>query len=79
MEDNRFMWNPKRYFVCTVCGCLMVTIAGAEIASARCHKESCQEIDAHHHPFEYPVTNNNYSDGVGLTMGTATISGDYVG
>ena len=79
MEDNRFMWSPKRYLVCTVCGCLIAAIGGAEIASARCHKESCREIDVHHHPFEFPATNNNYSGIVGLTMGTATISGDYVG
>lgn len=49
MEDNRFMWYPaKQYVICAVCGCLVVAIAGAEIASARCHGEGCHEVDAQH-------------------------------
>ena len=79
VEDNRFVLSPtKRYLVNTVCGGLIIAISGAEIAAARCHKESCREPDAHNHPFEFPVTNNNYLGVVGLTIGTATVSRDYI-
>ncbi len=72
MEENRFMWNHRRYVVCTVCGCLIVAIAGAEIASAWCHGEGCHEIDVHHHPVEFPTTNNFFPTSSTLAMATAT-------
>ena len=72
MEENRFMWSPKRYVVCTVCGCLIVAIAGAEIVFTRCHDEGCHEIDPHHHPVEFPTTNNSFPTLGTLAMATAT-------
>lgn len=71
MEENRFVWDPKRYFICTICGCFIVAVEGAEIASARCHHESCREIDVHHHPFELPTTNNFFLNSIILSTATA--------
>ena len=73
MEDNQFIWNSgKRYAVCVICGCLIVAIAGAEIVSARCHKESCRELDVHHHPVEFPAANNFHPHTFSVTTATAT-------